>query len=76
MFRRKGRVKKDVIKYKLKDDVKIKQQKGRRITIQLKIQVDKENEKLLKEAHIENFDKVQNHVFIKPTVITVKNDKL
>ena len=57
-------MKKDVIKYKLKDDVKIKQQKGRRIPIQLKIQVDKENEKLLKEGHIENFDKVQNHVFM------------
>ena len=59
----------------MKDDVRFSQQKGRRIPIQLQNQVDNEIEKLLKEGHIEKVDKIQNDVFIQPTVITVKQDK-
>ena len=59
----------------IKSEAKVTQQKGRRIPIQLQEQVDKENEKLLKEGHIEKVDEIQNNVFIQPTVITVKKDK-
>ena len=75
LFKRKGRVKNYEIKIKMKDDVRISQQKGRRIPIQLQNQVDDEIEKLLKEGHIEKVDKIQDDVFIQPTVITVKKDK-
>ena len=59
----------------IKSEAKVTQQKGRRIAIQLQEQVDKEIEKLLKEGHIEKVDKIQDNVFIQPTVITVKKDK-
>ena len=59
----------------MKEVATITQQKGRRIPIQLQIQVDKELNKLLKEGHIENVDKFQDDVFIQLTVITVKKDK-
>ena len=42
--------------------------------IQLQNQVDKEIDKLLKEGHFEKVDKIQDDVFIQPTVI-VKKDK-
>ena len=56
LFKRKGRSKNYEIKIKMKDDLRITQQKGRRIQIQLQNQVDKEIEKLLKEGHIEKVD--------------------
>ena len=59
----------------MKKNAKISQQKGRRIPIQLQEQVDKEIKKLLKEGHIEKVKKVQDDVFIQPTVVTVKKDK-
>ena len=59
----------------MKSEAKITQQKGRRLPIQLQEQVDKEREKLLKEGHVEDVDKIQDDVFIQPTVITVKKDK-
>ena len=59
----------------MKDDVRITQQKRRRISIQLLNQVKNEIEKLLKERHIDRVDKIQDDVFIQPTVITVKMDK-
>ena len=59
----------------MKNDANVTQQKGRRVPIQLQKQVDKEIEKLLKEGHIEKVDKIQDDVFIQPTVITVKKDK-
>ena len=49
--------------------------KERRIPIQLQNQVDKEIGKLLKEGHFEKFDKIQDELFIQPTVLTVKKDK-
>ena len=42
--------------------------------IQLQNQVDKEIEKNLKEGHIEKVDKIQDDVFMQPTVITVKKN--
>ena len=68
LFKRKRRVKNYEIKIKMKDDVRISQQKGRRIPIQLQNQVNNEIEKLLKEGHFEKVDKIQDDVFIQPTV--------
>ena len=59
----------------MKEIAKNTQQKGRRIPIQLQEKVDKEIEKLLKEGHIEKVKKIQDDVYIQPTVITVKKDK-
>ena len=58
-----------------KNDAKNVQQTGRRVPIQLQNQVDKEIDKLLKKGHIEKVDKIQDDVFIHPTVITVKIEK-
>ena len=63
------------IRINIKEDAKITQQKGRRIPIQLQNQVDNETNKLLKEGHFEKVDKIQDDVFIQPTVITVKRYK-
>ena len=59
----------------MKEVAKITQQKGRRIPNQLQNHVGNEIETLLKEGHTENVDKIQDDVFIQPTVITVKKDK-
>ena len=75
LFKRKGRVKDYEKKIDMKENAKILQQKRRRIPIQLQEQVDKEIEKLLKDGHIERIEKIQDDVFIQPTVITVKKDK-
>ena len=75
LFKRKGHVQNYEIKDLMKDDVRITQQKGRRIPLQLQNKVDNEIEMLLKEGHTEKFDKIQDDMFILPTVITVKKDK-
>ena len=59
----------------MKNNAKISQQTGRRVPIQLQEQVDKEIVKLLTEGHIERVEKIQDNVFIQPTVITAKKDK-
>ena len=46
-----------------------------RIPIQLQNQVDTEIEKLITERRIEKVNKIQDDVFIQPTVLTVKKDK-
>ena len=58
----------------MKEDAKTTEQKGRRISIHLQNQVDNEINKLQKEGHIEKVGKIQDDVFIQPTVITVKKD--
>ena len=75
LFKRRGRVKNYEIKIKMKEGAKITKQKGRRVPIQLQDQVDNEIAKLLKGGHIEKVDKIQDDVFVQPTVITVKKDK-
>ena len=59
----------------IKNEAKVTQQKGRRIPIQLQEQVNEEIEKLLKEGHTEKVHKIQDNVFIQPTVLTVEKDK-
>ena len=51
------------------------QQKGRRVPLQLQTAVEAEITKLIKEGHIRRFDRINDEVFIQPTVITVKRDK-
>ena len=69
---RKGRVKIYEMKIEIIENAIITQQKGRRIPIQLHDRVDSEIEKLLKDGHIANVDKIQDNDFIQPTAITVK----
>ena len=63
------------IKIKIKENAKITQQRGHRIPLQLQNQVDNKIGKLLKREQIEKDDKIQDNVFIQPTVIPVKKDK-
>ena len=60
----------------MKEKAKISQQKGRRVPIQLQKQLDKEIEKLLTEGHIERVEKIQDDVFIQPTVIISKKGQV
>ena len=75
LFKDKGRVKEFEIKINVKSETKITQEKVHTILFQLQEQIDKKIEKLLKEGHIEKVDKIQDDVFIQPTVIAVKKDK-
>ena len=51
---------------------KIKQQKGRRVPIQLQEAVNKEISRLMQEGHIVKVQEFKKDVFLQPTVITVK----
>ena len=75
LFTRNGKVKNHQVRINLQENAKIVQQKGRRFPIQLRIAVDAEIRKLLKEGHIEKIIEIKDDVFIQPTVITVKNDR-
>ena len=75
LFTRNGRVKNYEIKIKMQENAKVTQQRGGKIPIQLQDQVDAEIQKLLKDGNIENAEKIQDDVFIQPTVITVKKHK-
>ena len=50
------------------------QEKGRRIPIHVQEKVEKDNEKLLLEGHIQRLDKCTSDCSIAPIVITVKKD--
>ena len=50
------------------------QQKGRRVPITLQEKVDKENDKLLEQGHIQKLEERSDKYFVSPIVITVKND--
>ena len=75
LFKRQGKVNNYKIKFNLKPESEVTQQKGRRIPIQLQKAVDDEIKRLLEEGHIEKIDDIKNDVFIQPTVITVKKDR-
>ena len=76
LFERRGKVTNHNVKINFKADAKITQQKRRRIPIQFQKAVDKENDRLLKEGHIEKTNEIKDDVFIQLTVITVKKDRL
>ena len=75
LFNRHGRVEGHEINAQFKENFVPKQQKGRRIPLQLQNSVEKELQKLMKNGHIEKVSEIKDDVFIQPTVITVKRDK-
>ena len=60
----------------MKKNAKISQQKGRRVPIHFQKQLDKKIEKLLTEGHIERVEKIEDDVFIQPTVIILKKGQV
>ena len=75
LFERGGRIKHHEIHARLHENAVIKQQKGRRIPIQLQEPVKREICRLLKEGHIVKVGEIKEDVFLQPTVITVKKDR-
>ena len=75
LFSRHGRIEWHEINAQFKDNCVPKQQKGRRIPLQLQNSVEKELEKLIKNGHIERINKIKDNAFIQTTVITVTRDK-
>ena len=59
----------------MEDGTRVTQQKGRRISLQLQDQVDKEIKQLLEKRQIEKVDTIKDEVYIQPVVITVKKDR-
>ena len=51
-------------------------EKERKYLVQLQEAVDKEIKHLLAEEHIEKVNEIEDDVFIQPTVITLKKDRL
>ena len=75
LFVRKGRIKHHKIHARLHEGAVIKQQKGRRVPIQLQDAVKKEIRRLLQEGYIVKVGEIKEDVFLQPTVITVKKDR-
>ena len=65
-----GKVEGHEIKAHYKAKSVSKQQKGRRIHLQLQNSVEKELQKLIKNRHIEKISEIKDDVFIQPTGIT------
>ena len=63
------------VKIQLKEDARLIQQKRRPIQIHLQQSVEKENNKLLKQGHIEKANNIDKNCCVSPAVITVKKDK-
>ena len=75
LFSRHGRVDRREINGQFKGNCVPKQQKGRRILLQLQTSVEKQLQQVIENRYFEKINKVKNDVFIQPTVITVKRDK-
>ena len=75
LFERRGKVKQHKIHARLHKDTVVKQQKGRRVPIQLQDAVNKEINRLIQEGHIVKVQEIKEDVFLQPTVITVKKDR-
>ena len=75
LFERRGKIKQHKIHARLHKDTIVKQQKGRRVPIQLQDAVNKEVSRLLQEGHIVKVQERKEDVFLQPTVITVKKDR-
>ena len=69
-----GKSKHHVVKTTFHKNLVAKQQKGRRIPINLQDRVEKELQKLTKEGHIVKLNSCSDEFFISPIVITVKKD--
>ena len=75
LFSRRGRIEGHGINAEFEENCLPKQQKGRRILLQLQNSVEKELEKLIKNGNIERVNEIKDDVYIQTTVITVKRDK-
>ena len=75
LFERRGKVKQHKIHARLHKDTVVKQQKGRRVPIQLQDAVNKKVSRLIQEGHIVRVQELKEDVFLQPTVITVKKDR-
>ena len=71
-FERKSRIENHQIHAKLYEGTVPKQQKGRRVPVQLQQAVQQEINRLLQERHIVKVDESKEDVFLQHTVITVK----
>ena len=74
LFARQGRREHRKKHARLHEGTVTKQQKGRRVSIQLQESVKKERNRLLKEGHIVKVQDIKD-VFLQPTVITVRKDR-
>ena len=75
LFARQCRIKHYKVHARLHKGTVIKQQKGRRVPIQLQESVKKEINRLLQEGHIVKVQDIKEDVFLQPTVIMVKKDR-
>ena len=75
LFERRGKVKQHKIHARLHKDTVVKQQKGRRVPIQLQDAVNKEISRLIQEGHIVRVQELKEDVFLQPTVTTVNKDR-
>ena len=70
-----GRSKIHIVKSKFHRNFQPKNQKGRRVPINLQERVNNEIKNLLEEGHIEKLNNCSDQYFISPIVITVKRDQ-
>ena len=75
LFSRHGRLEGHEINAQFNKNCVPKQQKERRIPLQLQNSVEKELEKLIEIGHIKKVNEIKDDVFTRPTVITVKREK-
>ena len=75
LIKRIGRSKNLTVKSKFKTNFTLIHQRGRRIPIHLKSQVEEELKQLQKNGNVIKLDKCSDKNFISPIVITVKRDK-
>ena len=75
LYERRGKVKQHKIHARLHKDTVVKQQKGRRVPIQLQDALNKEISRLIQEGHIVRVQELKEDVYLQPTVTTVKKDR-
>ena len=63
------------VKFDLKEDPKIIQQKGKPLPIHFRNQVAEEIKRLIKNGYLERATEIIEDCFVSPAVITVKKDK-
>ena len=75
LIERRRRIKHHKIHARLHEGAVVKQQKGRRVPIQLQEPVKREIARLLPEGHLVKEGEIKEDVFLQPTVITVKKGR-
>ena len=64
-----------MIKNDFLPDIKLTQQKGRRVPLQSKVSVHADEEPLLHEQHMEKVRMVNDEMFFQPAIFTVEEDE-